>query len=247
MRGTIRYPGFCNMFMVFEAIHLFKDESLNKTDKVLKISFPEFVCQAAGLNLYNENKEFQYQLLNRNLLEEIVQSIIMKRNQAQLESNYVFQNFGKKSDQDIKIQAISAMEGFNKLGMLNRNEILKIKPNQTHKEIMCEFLTKKLSYEKGENDLVFMHHSLTVKFDEGCDKIYESSLALYGDEDYSATAATVGFPVAISARLLLEKQFEGIVGVIAPYEHKQIYEKVLIELEKEGIKLVEEVSDKMEF
>jgi hypothetical protein len=121
------------------------------------------------------------------MLAEIVQLLIIKRNQAQLESNYVFQNFGKKSDQDLKAIATSVMLGMKKLGMLDMSEMLKIKKNQTHKNVICDFLTKKLSYEKGENDLVFMHHSITVNYPEDVSKVYNSTLALYGDENYTAT------------------------------------------------------------
>jgi hypothetical protein len=135
------------------------------------------------------------------MLAEIVQLLIVKRNQAQLESNYVFQNFGKKSDQDLKSIATSVMLGMKKLGMLDMNEMLNIKKNQTHKNVICDFLTKKLSYEKGENDLVFMHHSITVNYPEDVSKVYNSTLALYGDDNYTATGFF--FHLLILFKLLL--------------------------------------------
>lgn len=246
IRGTIRYPGFSNIFMTFQAIGLFKDEIFNTTNNVIQIGWDEFICKVSDLKLLKDGV-FQKQLLMRNLLEKIVQLIIIKRNNAQVLSNYVFSSFGKLSDFEIREMAKDAIIGMKKLEMLS-SKVINIQPNTTIKDIVCQHLIEKLSYEKGEQDLVFMYHEMIVEYEnDPVKKIHTSSLALYGDNKYTATALTVGYPVAIGAHLLLQGKFHGLNGVLGPNDSKQIWEPVLHILEKEGVKLHEETSELIEF
>lgn len=246
VRGTLRYPGFCNMFNTFSVLGLFKDESLNMTDKPIEISFAEFVTKVSDLKVYKDG-QIQKNLLFRNLVERITQLVILKRNNAQVMSNYVFKVFGVSSDQEIRHNAMHAYLGMKKLDMLDFQKMITIKPGQTHKDIMCNHLIEKLAYAKNEVDFVFMHHKFTVQYpNDPIKKIHNSTLALYGDEKNSATALTVGFPMAIATSMFLAGKFQGLLGVIGPNDSSRIYLPVLDELHKEGIRFNEDTEELLE-
>jgi saccharopine dehydrogenase-like NADP-dependent oxidoreductase len=57
---------------------------------------------------------------------------------------------------------------------------------------------------------------------------------------HSIMSKTVGITSAIAARMVLERKIE-LKGVISPI-HSEIYEPLLQELEREGIKMLEESS-----
>jgi len=157
------------------------------------------------------------------------------------------QTLEKMSDFEIREWARDALVGLRRLEMLS-SKIVNIPPNSTIKDVVCQHLIEKLSYDKGEQDLVFMYHEMIVEYEnDPVKKIHTSSLALYGDNKYSATAVTVGYPVAIGSRLLLEGKFKGLTGVMAPNDSKQVWEPVLNMLEAEGIKLSEDTNDLIEF
>lgn len=98
-------------------------------------------------------------------------------------------------------------------------------------------LEKKLNLKPGETDLVAMQHIFLIE-QNGRTKRVKSSLIQIGDKKgFSAMALTVGTPTAIGAQLILDGKISER-GVIIP-KYPDIYEPVLKELEREGIKLVE--------
>jgi saccharopine dehydrogenase-like NADP-dependent oxidoreductase len=97
-------------------------------------------------------------------------------------------------------------------------------------ETLATILTNKLALQPGERDLCLMQHS----FNEG-ERV--STLLAYGDGFDTGMAKTVGFTVAIGARLFLDHSspLKGNVrGILLPTE-KRIYKPVLTQLEKENI------------
>ena len=103
---------------------------------------------------------------------------------------------------------------------------------------LSHLLQKKMSYERGQRDAVYLHHSIITskmgKEVDGQREMIKASLQVFGDEQWSAMARTVGYPVGISARLIAE----GIIperGVAIPVT-KTIYEPMLRELKDFGIR-----------
>lgn len=99
-------------------------------------------------------------------------------------------------------------------------------------EEFCRALQSALSYLPGERDLVLMQHT----FNDGQ---IVSSLHLYGDQDATAMAKTVGLTAACGARLLMERKDElDLKGILLPVQ-KQVYNPVLDMLAEEGISFTE--------
>eukprot|EP01083_Nonionella_stella_P063764 165725_1 len=93
----------------------------------------------------------------------------------------------------------------------------------------CDLLSDKLRFKNGERDIVIMINKIKTNQN----KIYESSLLVRGDEQYSAMARTVGIPVAIATQFLLN-QNDAPCGVIDA-TNNLIAQTVLDEAKQYGI------------
>ncbi len=102
------------------------------------------------------------------------------------------------------------------------------------KEILSDTLLEKLSFEKGERDIVVMLHEFEILHADGKPGRITSTLVEYGEPDgHSAMAWTTGLPVAAAAKLIAKGEFSK-PGIHIPV-YKDIYEPVLKELEELGI------------
>lgn len=83
-----------------------------------------------------------------------------------------------------------------------------------------------------------MQHIFLIETKDKRKKILKSSLIQIGDKrGFSAMSVTVGTPTAIGAQLVLDGKIKER-GVLIP-KYEDIYEPVLSELAKEGIRLVD--------
>jgi hypothetical protein len=105
-------------------------------------------------------------------------------------------------------------------------------------DILQLALEKKLALAEQDRDMVVMKHELEYEY-QGSRFRHNSTLVVKGENNqHTAMAATVGLPLGIAAKLILD----GIItcrGLQIPTS-KEIYEPVLEELEKKGIRFVEE-------
>jgi saccharopine dehydrogenase-like NADP-dependent oxidoreductase len=100
-------------------------------------------------------------------------------------------------------------------------------------DILQWVIEKKLALKTGDKDMIIMLHEIGYTVD-GQHKSISSSLVVKGkDEVHTAMAQTVGLPLGIAAKLIVTGEIQ-MHGVLIPI-HKEIYEKVLPELEKNGI------------
>ena len=98
-----------------------------------------------------------------------------------------------------------------------------------------------MKYEAGERDFIMLQHKFIVEWPEqgGRTETTTSTLALYGNPlGHSAMALAVGIPCGIATQLILDGQFKGKTGVLAPYE-MDIIEPIMAILEEEGLGMVE--------
>jgi saccharopine dehydrogenase-like NADP-dependent oxidoreductase len=116
--------------------------------------------------------------------------------------------------------------------------------NATPAQILQRILEQKLALKPEDKDMIVMLH----KFDftlQGKRKQIQSSLCVEGEDPvYTAMAKTVGLPMAIAAKMILQNKFS-IKGVAIPI-HKEIYLPVLKELESFGIHLKEKEIERFE-
>jgi saccharopine dehydrogenase-like NADP-dependent oxidoreductase len=123
------------------------------------------------------------------------------------------------------------MERLEWLGIFSEKQV-KVK-NGTPAQILQELLEEKWALNPNDKDMIVMQHHFV--YDEaGKEKNLYSSLVVKGDDMiYTAMAKTVGLPLAIAAKLMLQGKIN-MTGVVVPVM-KEIYEPVLKELEKSGV------------
>lgn len=127
------------------------------------------------------------------------------------------------------------VHGLSALGLLSTSEPFDVRSSRL--DALCTLLERKLCFGLGERDMCFMHHQLIIS-NAARKEILTSTLCLYGNSKNSAMSLTVGLPVAVAARLILE----GVIverGIIVPTS-QPIYEPILAELERMGIDFVEQ-------
>lgn len=110
-------------------------------------------------------------------------------------------------------------------------------------EILLDLLLKKWSLKPKDKDMVVMQHVFEYTSKEQKSKIKRitSSMVVIGEDQINtAMSKTVGLPLGIAAKLILNGQIN-IRGVWVPTV-KEIYNPVLAELEKYGITFIEKHS-----
>jgi saccharopine dehydrogenase (NADP+, L-glutamate forming) len=89
----------------------------------------------------------------------------------------------------------------------------------------------------GDKDMIVMLHEIEYEHNNSTTKI-ESSLIVKGEDHLrTAMAKTVGLPLGIAAKLILNGTIQ-LTGLHLPIL-KEIYDPVLLELEKSGISFLE--------
>lgn len=105
--------------------------------------------------------------------------------------------------------------------------------NGTPAEILEFILKDKWTLLEDEKDMIVMYHKLGYELD-GQRAMLESSMVVEGEDTINtAMSKTVGIPVAIATKLILQGKIK-MTGVRIPI-HKKIYSPMLKELDKHGI------------
>ena len=110
--------------------------------------------------------------------------------------------------------------------------------NATPAEILQNLLEEKWKLQKFDKDMIVMQHQFEYKNSNAEIRKIKSSLVVKGhDQIYTAMAQTVGLPLAIATKLILQGKIKA-VGLMIPTT-KEIYDPLLNELESFGIKFVD--------
>lgn len=111
----------------------------------------------------------------------------------------------------------------------------------TPAQILEHILKKKWTLDKTDQDMIVMWHKFNY-IDKGEPKQIESHMVAIGDDDVNtAMSKTVGLPLAITAKLILQEKIK-LSGVQIPTHHL-IYKPVLQELESLGFEFSEREVD----
>lgn len=107
----------------------------------------------------------------------------------------------------------------------------------TPAQILEHILNKKWKLKSADKDLIVMWHRFLYTH-KGIQKEVQAYLTAIGEnETTTAMAKTVGLPLGIAAKLLLQDKIKS-KGVIIPVA-KEFYDPILMELKSLGIGLVE--------
>ncbi len=110
-------------------------------------------------------------------------------------------------------------------------------PDSTPAQILQHILEKKWTLAAEDKDMIVMWHRFRYKLN-GKDIELHSSMVVKGDDQrYTAMAKTVGLPVAIATKMILNGTI-ATPGVHVPII-KEIYSPILNELENYGINFIE--------
>jgi saccharopine dehydrogenase-like NADP-dependent oxidoreductase len=143
-----------------------------------------------------------------------------------------------KIDQDDDL-----MDKLEWLGVFSREKVgLK---NATPAQILQHILEKKWTMRPTDRDMIVMWHKVGFILN-GQKTVTESSMVVKGDdEDNTAMAKTVGLPLAIATRMILEGKVteRGVLLPISP----DIYRPVLNELAANGLSFTEKTYPVEEF
>ena len=107
-------------------------------------------------------------------------------------------------------------------------------------DVLLELLLNKWNMASAEKDMVVMQHEFEYTH-KGSKVTLTSSMVLKGENrDHSAMAKTVGLPMGILGKLVLNKKIVPPTGVLMPVM-PSVYRPVLTELAHHGISFKEEV------
>lgn len=132
---------------------------------------------------------------------------------------------------NIRQDDVDLFEKFVWLGIFD-DTIIGLK-DLTPAQILQHILEKKLSLEPNDKDMIVMWHRFLYEKDGAYKEIHSSMVVKGDDQIYTAMAKTVGLPVAIATKMILNGTIT-TPGVHIPIE-KEIYEPILDELENYGV------------
>ena len=145
-----------------------------------------------------------------------------------------------KKEIELKVSRKISEETYNKLlwtELFTCNSKLK-NEKMTLAQVVESLLVKKWNFEEKDRDMIVMQHDFEYqKNNRLLNK--KSTLVVYGDENFSAMSKTVGLPLAIATKLILENKIN-YYGVKIP-DISMIYEPILRELEDYKINFNESV------
>ncbi|MDF9800404.1 saccharopine dehydrogenase-like NADP-dependent oxidoreductase [Catalinimonas alkaloidigena] len=142
-------------------------------------------------------------------------------------------NFSRYIGVDISSEV---MQRIKWLGILDEKPIgLK---KATPAQVMQQLLENKWKADQDDEDMIVMQHQLEYQIEDELRKSTSSLVTIGQIATYSAMSKTVGYPLGIVAKLILQNKISER-GLMIPV-HKEVYQPVLKELELLNIKFIEE-------
>lgn len=161
---------------------------------------------------------------------ELLRAFLPKGKQSLKEKLFAF--MGNEMDQEV-------WERIEWLGITGDRKI-KLS-NASPAQLLQDLLEEKWRLNEEDKDMIVMQHLIEFKTAKGEHRRVTSSLVVKGDDPiHTAMAKTVGIPLAITAKLILQDKIKA-KGVVIP-TIKEIYEPVLKELEMYGVRFEERES-----
>lgn len=105
-----------------------------------------------------------------------------------------------------------------------------------------KILEEKWKLQPEDKDMIVMWHKIVYHLNDKYHEINSHMIAIGEDQTHTAMSKTVGLPVAICAKMILNNQIK-LKGVELPIK-KEIYEPILEELALYGINFIEQKLDK---
>ncbi|MCB8994243.1 MAG: saccharopine dehydrogenase NADP-binding domain-containing protein [Bacteroidales bacterium] len=126
----------------------------------------------------------------------------------------------------------SLMKQLEWLGLFDDDKVID-HHGYTPAQCLQHILEQKWQLDPGDKDMIVMEHQFDYMHIGSHRKLFSTMVFIGEDQVHTAMSITVGLPVAITTKLILEGKI-GLTGVQIPVD-KQVYEPVLEELREYGI------------
>ena len=247
IRTTLRHPDFIYGWKNVIDLKLTDEQAVYETDGLTLEQFFKQHMDRNGFSDWLGQKLHEQFDSTKDLLSELVNLVDMEQKAAEkgidpVDEFMMVDDQGslKKVDiDDLKINAATTLadkmhdasltlKQLFFLGMDDEQTVIN-KGSCTAVDVLQYCLEKKLALEAGDKDMIIMQHEFEYEIDSSQHKL-TSTLILSGDDHIrTAMAKTVGLPMGIAAKLILNGSID-IKGLQIPI-HKEIYKPVLKELE----------------
>ena len=256
IRTTLRHPDFIYGWKNLIDLKLTGEEKLYNTDGKTLLQFFKEHMELNGFSEWLQQKLHEQFDSTKGLLSELVNLVKLEEEAAKkgidpVDEFMMVDDKGDLQNIDIDYLKISAaatladrMHDANLtlkqlffLGMDDESTVVN-KGQCSAADVLQLALEKKLMLQPQDKDMVIMLHEIIYSKD-GVNYKATSSFILKGEDGkHTAMAQTVGLPLAIAAKLILDGRLT-MKGLHIPI-HKEIYEQLLPELAKHDIQFREE-------
>ena len=257
IRTTLRHPDFLYGWKNIIDLKLTSEEIFYETDNKTLMQFFKEHFESQGFSKWLEQKMIEQFEASKKLLENLANLVEMEEEAQESGVKPIdeFMMVDEEGDlQQVDIDELktntAATVAFQLheakltlkqlffLGMDDDKTLIN-KGSCSAADILQFALEKKLSLQPGDKDLVVMLHEIEYEQDNKKYKQTASLLVTGEDDIHTAMAKTVGLPLGIAAKLILNDVIQ-LKGLHIPVV-KEIYEPVLAELTEYNIQFKEEV------
>lgn len=259
IRTTLRHPDFIYGWKNLVDLNLTDEKSSYETKGKSLMAFFKEHMEKNGFSEWLEHRLTEQFDSTKSLLAELVNLVELEQKAAekgieQVEEFMVVDDNGdlKQIDiDDLKVNAAATLadrmhdasltlKQLFYLGLDDDKTILE-KTEASPADILQIALEKKLALKTGEKDMVIMFHEIEFEKQEKKFKSTSTLITKGEDDIHTAMAKTVGLPLGIAAKLILNGTIRS-KGLHIP-QTKEIYVPVLKELQLNGIRFDEQSSE----
>ncbi len=258
IRTTLRHPDFCSGWKNIIALKLTDEEKTYNTDGLSLSSFFKEHFENHGFSewlteLLSARLEYAKKMMEQlmNLMEaekealsegEEPENDFMLIDETGELTTLNVNEVKNRAAESVAVQMHEANLTFKQLFFLglNDDETIINKGLCSAADVLQHILESKLALQPDDKDMIIMLHEIEYE-KQGKHHRIKSCLAVKGkDNVHTAMAKTVGLPLGIAAKLILEEKIKetGLHIPVLP----SIYEPVLEELKQHGIVFKEEAS-----
>jgi saccharopine dehydrogenase-like NADP-dependent oxidoreductase len=257
IRTTLRHPDFIYGWKNIIDLKLTSEDIFYNTDQSSLSMFFREHMDKNGFSEWLENKLRNQFDMTKGLLAELVNLVELEQKAADkgVDSPEEFMMVDGKGDlqqvdiDDLKINAAATLADKMHDASLTLKQLFYLgmdddatminKGQCSAAEVLQFALEKKLALQPGDKDMVIMLHEIEYTLDNKKFK-YTASMIVTGENDaHTAMAKTVGLPLGIAAKLILDGTINQ-KGLLIPV-NKEIYLPVLEALNHHGISFKEEI------
>jgi saccharopine dehydrogenase-like NADP-dependent oxidoreductase len=259
IRTTLRYPEFCFGWKNIIELKLTDETEQYQTDGMTLQQFFHQHFTTHGFSEWIEKQLTARFAQTKQLLEKL-QQLLEAEKEVNEDDRKGLQDFMMVDDNgqlldinldEVKTKAAATVAGQMHeanlsmkqlffLGMDDKDTLIN-KGTCSTADVLQFALENKLVLGKEDKDMIVMLHEITYETADGISNTISSTLIVKGqDQLRTAMAKTVGLPLGIAAKLILQEKIQ-LTGLHIPII-EAIYEPVLEELKQHGIVFIEHIS-----